>query len=441
MPVTVNAMVVSGGAELPRARENLRHHMQLGRTTDACLGMPKPSLPAHEVPGRSTYCGCNAAWPPSRIDMQHRRRFLKSLALLAAAPLIEAHARTTKAIGSASTLYRDATVIDGNLALDYDDKGLSADAITAIRHSGLTAFKTTIAGSQGSHADAMQEIADLSGLIARYPDLLVQIRSADDLALARRSGRTGIIFSFEASSVLEGKLDHIDAFSQLGVRVMQLCYNLPSPFAAGVLSPQPSTGLTALGHAAVERMNALGVSIDLSHADTRSTLDAVRASRRPVLITHGGCAAVYAHPRNKTDAELRAIAESGGVVGIYDLPYLSAGPNQQDLPIYLAHVAHALDVCGEDHVGIGSDSLVTGFDTSPASMAAYRQVVAARKAAGIGAPGEERPPYVVGLNRADRGRIIAGGLLGLGHSRRVVEKVLGANFARAFRETWATAGG
>lgn len=372
--------------------------------------------------------------------MQDRRRFLKTLALLAAAPMLDAYAGMAKSAAPITRLYRDAIVIDANLAIDYDDKGLTTAAIAAIRHSGLTAFKTTIAGSRGSYADALQGITDLQGLIARYPDLLMQIHSADDLALAKRSGRIGIIFSFEASSVLEGKLDHIDAFSERGVRVMQLCYNLSSPFASGVLSPQPSSGLTPLGHEAIARMNALGVSLDLSHADARSTVDAVRASHRPVLITHGGCAAVHAHPRNKTDEELRAVAGSGGVVGIYDLPYLSAGPDQQDLNVYLAHLSHALKVCGEDHVGIGSDTILTGFDTSPSSMTAYNQLVAARKAAGVGAPSEERPPYVTGLNRADRGEVIANGLLHKGHAARVVDKVLGVNFSRAFRDTWATAG-
>ncbi|MET0330390.1 MAG: membrane dipeptidase [Dyella sp.] len=372
--------------------------------------------------------------------MHNRRHFLKALGLLAAAPMLNAQGAASKDASSVQRLYRDATVIDGNLVIDFDEQGLSADAIAAIRRSGLTAFKNSIAGAQGSYTDALQEIKDLLGLIAHHPDLLMQIQSADDLTLAKRSGRTGIIFSFEASSVLEGKLERIEEFSGHGVRVMQLCYNLPSPFASGVLSPQPSSGLTALGREAVARMNALGVSIDLSHADAKSSLDAIRVSKRPVLITHAGCRAVYAHPRNKADQELRAVAQSGGVVGIYDLPYLSAGPAQQDLSIYLAHLTHALTVCGEDHVGIGSDSILTGFDTSPASMASYLQTVAARKAAGIGAPGEERPPYVVGLNRSDRCEVIANGLLGKGYPPSVVDKVLGANFARGFRETWTSSG-
>jgi membrane dipeptidase len=104
--------------------------------------------------------------------------------------------------------------------------------------------------------------------------------------------------------------------------VMQLSYNTVSPFGAGVLAPA-SSGLTALGVSAVEKMNAIGVAIDVSHANPKTTADVISRSKRPVLITHAGCAAIYEHPRNKTDEQLRAIANKGGVVGIFDLPYLA----------------------------------------------------------------------------------------------------------------------
>lgn len=369
--------------------------------------------------------------------MFDRRAFLKTLACLVAAPPLAARAGGSAMADAAAQLYRKAIVIDGNLQLVNDPaEPLSSEAQAAIRASGLTAFKMTIGGSGGNYADTLKELDDCRSMIARYPGLFMQIRQASDIALARRNGRIGIIFSFEGVDMLQSDLDRIDEFGQLGVRVMQLSYNLASPFASGVLAPPAERGLTTLGCAAVAEMNAQGISIDLSHADVMSTLQAVHASSRPVLITHGGCAAVHPHPRNKIDVELRAVAGSGGVVGIYGLPYLTAGPAQQTLPDYMAHMLHALAVCGEDHVGIGSDALLTGFDTSPQNMAFYDQVVAARKAAGISAPGEERPPYVMGLNRADRCEVIADALLRQGYPARITEKVLGTNFARVFADTW-----
>ena len=293
----------------------------------------------------------------------------------------------------------------------------------------------TFGGSTGGYEATDTDITAFDRAIARSDGLYMKINSAADLHTAKRTGRVGIIFSFESAEMLEGKLDNIDHFAGRGVKVMQLGYNLVSPFASGVMAPQ-STGLTPLGREAVARMNQLGVTLDLSHADARSTLEATAASRKPVLITHAGCAAVYQHPRNKTDEVLRAVAASGGVVGIYELPYIDAGPAQQSLDSYMAHMLHALKVCGEDHVGIGSDAVLTPFDTSPESMATWNKDIAARKAAGIAAPGEGRPPFVEGLNRSDRAEVIARELHRRGQPLRVVEKVLGSNFQRAFAETW-----
>ena len=122
--------------------------------------------------------------------------------------------------------------------------------------------------------------------------------------------------------------------------------------------------------------------------------------------------------------------------GQTELCFIDAGPAQQTLEHYVDHLAHALKICGEDHVGIGSDAILTTFDTSAESMAAWNKDIAARKAAGVGAPGEGRPPYVVGLNRPDRSEVIARALLKRGYPARVAEKVLGANFARVFAQTW-----
>jgi membrane dipeptidase len=186
-------------------------------------------------------------------------------------------------------------------------------------------------------------------------------------------------------------------------------------------------------------MNALGVTVDLSHSDEPSSIAALAASSRPALITHAGCAAVHPHPRNKSDALLRALAAKGGVIGIYELSFLVASPAQPVLDDYIAHLVHALNVCGEDHVGIGTDGLLTPFDTSPESMKEWDADIARRKATGVGAPGEGPPPFVIGLNRPDRYAVIADALRRRGYSGRIVDKILGDNFQRAFKETWAVA--
>lgn len=369
-----------------------------------------------------------------------RRAFIGASAALITASLLPRQILAAATAREASSgLYRRAIVIDGNLVPPIDPDGpLDADTVKAVRSSGLTAIKATLGGSNLDFAEASERVRLYDRAIANNPDLFMQIRNVSDLATAKRTGRLGIIYSFESVGMLEGKVERIDHFRGLGVRVMQLSYNTTSPFAAGVMSPQPSAGLTALGREAVTRMNTVGVSLDLSHSDQKSTLGAIAVSHKPVLITHAGCAAIHDHPRNKTDEVLRAVAAKGGVVGIYELCFLNPGPAQQSLDDYLAHLIHALSICGEEHVGIGSDALLMPFDTSPESMAAWDKDIAERKASGVAAPGEGRPPFVTGLNRPDRSEIIADALSKRGYSSRAVEKVLGLNFQRVFKQTWGS---
>jgi membrane dipeptidase len=216
---------------------------------------------------------------------------------------------------------------------------------------------------------------------------------------------------------------------------MQPSYNRASSFGTGVLG-DASGGLTALGRKAVASMNRLGIAIDLSHSNETTSFEALRVSTKPVLITHAGCSAVYSHPRNKSDALLRALAQKGGVVGIYDLPYLAASPKQPTLNDYMAHMTHALKICGEDHVGIGSDSQLGPFDTSPKAMAGFNKAQEHRRKTGLAAPGEDRPPYVIGLNTPRRSEIIADALLKRGYGMRVAEKLLGLNFVNALGRIW-----
>jgi membrane dipeptidase len=338
--------------------------------------------------------------------------------------------------GRARALHRRAIVLDGNLGPPgFEGDVAPPDVVAQLRSAGVTAIKTSIGGFNAPFEDTVRELASYQAAVEANPGLFLQVRDADDFAAAKRSGRLGIVFSFESATCLGENLDNIDLFRGLGVRVMQLSYNLPSPFGAGVMSP-PESGLTELGRKAIARMNERGVALDLSHANPATTLAAMSASTQPVLITHGGCSAVHAHPRNKSDAQLRALADKGGVFGIYDLFYLAPSPRQPNLDDYLAHMAHALQVCGEDHVGIGSDaSFGTAFTTAE-ERAGWDQVQAQRHASGVAAPEEDRYPYTEGLNRADRALVIADGPLRRGYSERVVEKVLGANFVRAFREIW-----
>jgi len=367
----------------------------------------------------------------------NRRQFF-TLAAGVAATAAQADMPASKP-GSASdgaALYRRSFVLDcntlasiGGLCCDKD----TSEALKLLRASGVSAMKTTLGASHGTFEETVADVAAAQSLVERFPQHFIKVVDAGDLDRAWHERRIALIFSFEAATMLEDKLDRIDLFRDMGVRVMQLSYNHKSPFGYGCLDGD-ADGLTDLGRQAVERMNKLGVALDLSHSNTRTTADGIAASGKPPIISHAGCRAVFQHPRNKEDRELKALADKGGVMGVYMLPFLTEDTRQPTLADYMAHMVHALDVCGEDHVGIGTD--VPFFAVDDEALKAMQKDTAARQAAGVAAPGENRPPYIPDLNSHRKLEKVAEALRLHGYSARVTEKVLGLNFRRAFGEIW-----
>ena len=378
-----------------------------------------------------------------RIELlMNRRETLAAMGGVAGLALLGGAARAADGVSpenvspAAARLYQNALVFDANLSPPLSDKfPFPKEMIDTIRQSGVTAVKTSLGGFEGSFEDTVGEIAFFQRVFEEYPGVFLQVRRHRDFEEAKRTKRMGVLLSFEAVSPLDAKVDRIELFRGLGVRVMQITYNKASPFGMGVLG-DPNGSLTPLGAQAVTAMNTQGVAIDLSHSNEPTSFEVLKITSKPALVTHAGCAAVHPHPRHKSDALLRALAQKGGVIGIYDLCYLTASPKQPDLDDYMAHMTHALNICGEDHVGIGSDSGLEPWDTSPAAMAAYNKNEQERHKAGVAAPEEDRPLYVIGLNTPRRSEVIADALLKRGYSARVAEKVLGLNFTNALGNIW-----
>jgi membrane dipeptidase len=371
-----------------------------------------------------------------------RREFAKSLggaaALVTLSPVFSWASGEAKVSVAAAKLYRDSFVFDSN-ALAWIGSLLikpnQEDVTKVVGDSGITAVKSTLGGATGNFEDAVNDIAAADQLMEKRPDVFLQVRTHGDFERARKERKLGVIYSFESPNMLEDKIDRIETFRQLGVRVMQLNYNRRTPFGVGCLDGE-TDGLTELGRKAIAKMNEIGVALDLSHSNTQTTADGIAASTKPPLITHAGCRAVYMHPRNKEDRELKALANKGGVVGIYMLPYITASPKQPMLDDYMQHLEHALKICGEDHVGVGSD--VPFFRIGESDLEEMKKANEKRKADGIAAPGEDRPSYIPDLNTPRKMELIADALLKRGHKTDVVEKVMGLNFKRAFGEIWTT---
>jgi membrane dipeptidase len=330
-------------------------------------------------------------------------------------------------------LYRNAFVLDCNALESIGHQFDEAGRFEALAESGVTALKTTLGGANGTFEETVADIAAAQALIEDHPQTFIKVRRHADLERARSEGKLAVIFSFEAASMLEDGLECIDRFRRLDVLIMQLSCNRTTPFGVGCLDGETG-GVTGLGRKAIARMNDLGVALDLSHSNTRTTAEGIALSTTPPVITHAGCRAVFDHPRNKRDEEMKALADRGGVMGIYMLPFLAPENRQPTLADFMQHMLHALKVCGEDHVGIGTDTAF--FTVDDAELKAMSEEAEDRRKRGVGAPGENRLPWIPDLNTPRKLERVADALLEHGYSARVAEKVLGLNFSRALKAIW-----
>lgn len=330
-------------------------------------------------------------------------------------------------------------VIDGLCILaDLDEAGPpDQQRLQEIRQSGLTAINSTTPSPGDNAEETFNKINKLKAIIDDNPELLRLVLSAADLERCRVDGRLGVIIGFQSTDMFVDGLPAIDRFHVAGARIMQMTYNGPGLLGHGCLS-ESTSGLTGFGREALARMQELGVLVDVSHANRATTADTIASARRPVVISHTGCNAVYRHPRNNDDAQLRALAERGGVAGIYLMPFLDGGSGELHADMLFAHLEHALQVCGNEHVGIGSDQGVSPVTDGPEYRERLRAEVEARRAAGISAPGEspDRPPFIPEFNRSDRLLAIADAMTRRGHRDTVIEAVIGGNFARVMGEAW-----
>ena len=320
-----------------------------------------------------------------------------------------------------------------------DQPGPDARAISDALASGMAAANTTVGYVAGPRDPFESSVADISRwnrIIREHPDSLLNVWSASDIERAAREGKVGIIQGFQNAAMMGDDAQRVGVFAGLGVKIIQLTYNVANQLGHGSMVPE-NGGLTDFGRDVVAELNATNTLVDLSHSGEQTCLDGIDASTAPVAITHTGCRAVTDLPRNKTDRELRLVAETGGIVGIYFMPFLAADGMAVAEDV-VRHIEHAVEVCGEEHVGIGTDGGTTAVDDMEAAYEAARRDVEARRAAGIGAAGEHPGvvPFIPDLQGPDQFRKLADMLAARGHSTERVERILGLNALRAMREVW-----
>jgi membrane dipeptidase len=300
--------------------------------------------------------------------------------------------------------------------------------------------------------DALRELATAQKLLSALGETMGPAFSAQDIRDAHDAGRHAVIHNLQNTDPLCEQLDRLDLLFGLGVRIVQITYNLRNRFGDGCLERRDG-GLSRLGQALVGRLNDLGILVDLSHCSDQTTLDAVEVSTRPVACTHTSARALSGHARAKTDEVMRAVADRGGYLGVLVVPFFLLPPGgdgraqavglsegNATLDSFVDHVVHVIDVAGSDAVGIGTDWSKPFQDALRVSRSS--QGLAARsQTAGFDWVGwrpadrYSRDVFTAGFEAWDQWPNITAALLRRGLSEAVVEKILGANFLRVFGET------
>ncbi len=323
-------------------------------------------------------------------------------------------------------IYKNAIVIDALvITSDWYEKSYEA-----VEQSGYTGIQTSLP-SENLEA-ALKALTDWGQRIQDNTDKLIMAASAVDFERAKQEGKMAVMFGFQNATMIENSVDNFDILYQAGTRCIQLTYNSRNLLGDGC-TERTNAGLSEFGVAAVERMNQLGIIVDLSHCGRQTTLDGIQFSNPGACFTHTMCETLYPqHPRAKTDEQIRAMADKGGVMGIIGLGYM-IGPDpggETTIETYVDHIDHAVKRGGIDHVGLAADFAIQGISSYATRENWYEPRLIQFK------PSYEVrwPPWIPELDTPDRYKIVARILDKRGYRFEDIEKILGLNWLRYFRE-------
>jgi membrane dipeptidase len=376
----------------------------------------------------------------------HRRNVLKGVAAIVASPMINRGrfrlfaGSSTEYSGKAIDLVGRATVIDmlAVLTLDFNKQNKwfkDPDTFTTAdfqpyKESGINVFHPAIGmGGPNAYESVLQFFASWNGFLANGQDYFMRIDSVADLKRVKQSGKLGIMLGVQNSEQFR-RPDDVDFFRALGQRVSQLTYNARNLIGNGS-TERRDEGISDFGVSIIERMNKVGIAVDVSHCGDRTTLDAFEISKKPVLITHSNCRAlVPGHPRLKTDEAIKKVGQAGSVIGITGVRMFVKGDEPTTVEHVLDHFDHVRKLIGPEHLGVGSDIDLYGYDAMPPEL--NKQLRAGYK----GSYGFREKIDIEGLNHPKRIFDLTEGLIRRKYSDADIEGILGGNFERVLAQIW-----
>ena len=362
-----------------------------------------------------------------------RRDFVKG----AAASAVGVHLPTL--VGDNDAMQSGALAAPNPRALIMDAMGelrpiYQPPLVREMLGSGTDSITVTLCDPKAVGAEALELAVDglmeYDRYLAEHPDLFVKATSVADVDVAQRSGRMAVFYLYQNATQFDDDLDRVYMFHRLGLTSCQITYNERNLAGVGCRAEgdDAERGLTEFGRELVDRMNAVGMLVDLSHANMRTMADVIEHSRMPTIISHTGCNAVHEHVRNTTDENLRLLADRGGVVGVCQLRPFLTFKKQDNLHAYFDHIEHAVQVAGIDHVCIGSDRDHRVIQMTPEYIAELRAEE------GSQVVNSELPYFIDELNGPRRMEVVWDGLAGRGYPEDDIEKVMGRNLYGVYQE-------
>lgn len=323
---------------------------------------------------------------------------------------------------NSADLHRELTVVDGLVVANFG-RAIFED----MRRGGLTAANCTCSIWEGFRA-TMDNVARWKRWFREHSDLITQVTTSADIARAKREGKTGIILGWQNLTGIEDQIGYLQLFKELGVGIMQIAYNTQNLVGTGCYESRDG-GLSDFGHEVIAEMNRLGILCDLSHVGAKTSEDVIKASKKPVAYTHCLPGALKAHPRNKSDEQLRFIVERGGFVGVTMFPPFLRRGTESTVDDYVEAIEYVMQLCGEDQVGFGTD-FTQGYDRKFFEWITHDKGYA-RKLTEFG---EIVNP--AGIREIKDYPNLTAAMQKRGWKESRIRKVMGENWVRLLKEVW-----
>lgn len=328
-------------------------------------------------------------------------------------------------------IHEESIIIDGlgySTCAKYFEK-----FIDDILNVGVAAVNLTVVGTNDDPLEGMKKVEDWNRLIESRRDKLILIKNSSDIEKANNEGKLGIIMGSQNATIIGDDLKLLGIYKRLGMRIIQLSYTWQNLLGEGC-GERTNSGLSTFGIEVVKEMNRLGLVIDLSHCADQVTMDAIKYSKDPVLITHANPRALVNHCRNKTDEQIEALAENGGVIGIVTFASLVIKDSRPTWKEYLNLLDYVVELVGIDFVGIGTDFSIYTKEEYEAFLSVNPNLVPQGPQGGW----TWRNIFVndQGLLEYKQVFQITEGLIDRGYSDQDIKKVLGLNFLRVLKKVW-----